>query len=85
MDEACRRPGGALLPFRVDLGGIGPPLFFQQDEVQGHLHAEVRGPLLHPAVDGGMDRIVQQQVEQVSGGKAALGSVPMPQGLGKGR
>ena len=60
-------------------------LFFQQDEVQGHLHAEVGGPLLHPAVDGGMDRIVQQQVEQVPGGKATLGGVPMPQGLGKGR
>lgn len=80
LEHRGRGDRGTLAPLGLELGGIGlaPPL--QKEQVQGDLHPEVGGTLLHPVVDDRVNGVIQHLVEDIARGETAGGGASCANG-----
>ena len=85
LEHRFRRGRGAPLSLGVQLGGIGPALFFQEKQIQSDLQPEMGGALLHPAIDHRVNRVVQHVVQDIAGSKAAGREASRLNGIGQVR
>ena len=85
LEHRFRRGRGAPLSLGVQLGGIGPALFFQEKQIQSDLQPEMGGALLHPAIDHRVNRVVQHVVQDIAGSKAAGCGASRLNGIGQVR